>query len=682
VAVDHAGDVLSSGDPTGGATAWRLAHVDNAPSSAGPAGAFAGVSCPSLSLCVAVDTAGNVLTSTNPTAGAGAWSTAAVDSVGLSGISCPTAGFCAAVDKAGDVVTSSNPSGGAAAWTRTRIGATQLTALSCVSASFCAAADTGGDVITSTNPGGGSTAWTAARVDTATFDCGHGSICNAYLQGISCPAQTLCVAADDNGAVFSATDPTGAASAWKSVTTSAGETGAVACGSVSLCVLTAVQGIMISTDPVGDASAWTSETIDGFNSLSAISCVASTVCVAVDDAGHAVTFSAGRTSVAVIDSTVTGDFPMGISCPSPSLCVGVDVAGHVLTSTNPAGGAPAWSSSAVGGTLRGVSCPSATFCAAYDSWGHVVTSTNPLGGQAAWRTTLIDGSCNYCNTAVVRDLVCPSRSLCVAVDNSGHVLTSRDPTAGAQSWNLTQISSTDLWGLACPSVSVCVAADTKGDVFTSINPTGGKSAWNVTQLGPSNSIYGLSCPSTTLCLATGSTVTPTTSGKVFVSTNPTGGRAAWTPESSPFQVSGIACLSTSRCIAAGAESVSAATITTTPIAPAIRSLLRSQLAAPGKAARIPSLRRRGGYRYTARALSAGRLQITWYASHAHAKRVKVAAGSVFFSLAGSAPIKLVLTAAGKRLLGHAYRLRVRATGSFTPIGGSRVQSSTTFTIHR
>lgn len=37
-----------------------------------------GISCPSVSFCVAVDFAGNVLTSANPTAGAGAWASARV----------------------------------------------------------------------------------------------------------------------------------------------------------------------------------------------------------------------------------------------------------------------------------------------------------------------------------------------------------------------------------------------------------------------------------------------------------------------------------------------------------------------------------------------------------------------------------------------------------------------------
>jgi hypothetical protein len=72
-----------------------------------------GVSCPSSGLCVAVDQSGNVVTSSNPTGGAAAWTVTHVDGFNsLSGVSCPSSGLCVAVDQSGNVVTSSNPTGG------------------------------------------------------------------------------------------------------------------------------------------------------------------------------------------------------------------------------------------------------------------------------------------------------------------------------------------------------------------------------------------------------------------------------------------------------------------------------------------------------------------------------------------------------------------------------------------
>jgi hypothetical protein len=69
VAVDWAGNVLTSSDPTGGAKAWTITDVDgpnNQPVSDRPT--LADISCPALSLCVTVDAVGNVIVGTHPTA--------------------------------------------------------------------------------------------------------------------------------------------------------------------------------------------------------------------------------------------------------------------------------------------------------------------------------------------------------------------------------------------------------------------------------------------------------------------------------------------------------------------------------------------------------------------------------------------------------------------------------------
>src|ERR1019366_9950291 len=59
-----------------------------------------GPSCPSSGLCVAVDNRGNLVTSSNPTGGAAAWTVTDVDgSNGLDGVSCPSSGLCVAVDQ-------------------------------------------------------------------------------------------------------------------------------------------------------------------------------------------------------------------------------------------------------------------------------------------------------------------------------------------------------------------------------------------------------------------------------------------------------------------------------------------------------------------------------------------------------------------------------------------------------
>ena len=62
------------------------------------------VTCPSASLCVAGDASGNVLASTRPTGGAGAWSLSDVDGWPITGIACPPQNTCAAVDGWGGVL--------------------------------------------------------------------------------------------------------------------------------------------------------------------------------------------------------------------------------------------------------------------------------------------------------------------------------------------------------------------------------------------------------------------------------------------------------------------------------------------------------------------------------------------------------------------------------------------------
>jgi hypothetical protein len=64
------------------------------------------ISCPTVSLCVATDASGDVVTSTDPTGGAAAWKVTNVDgSSYLSAISCPTTSLCVAVDEWGKAVT-------------------------------------------------------------------------------------------------------------------------------------------------------------------------------------------------------------------------------------------------------------------------------------------------------------------------------------------------------------------------------------------------------------------------------------------------------------------------------------------------------------------------------------------------------------------------------------------------
>jgi hypothetical protein len=238
VAGETAGNVVTSTDPTGGAGAWTVTKASTS------GAAINGVSCPSTSLCVAVDSGGNVVTSTNPTGGAGAWTVTDVTKPGgaILGVSCPSTSLCVVVGKG--VVTSTNPTGGAGAWTTSDIvGASFLGAVSCPTASLCVAT-AGKEVVTSTDPTGGAGAWTVTHV----VDPGPGI--SVGLISVSCPTASFCVAVDYENGVVTSTDPTGGTAAWSVAhIAKTGIFNAVSCASTSLCVIASLIGDVVVGTP-------------------------------------------------------------------------------------------------------------------------------------------------------------------------------------------------------------------------------------------------------------------------------------------------------------------------------------------------------------------------------------------------------------------------------------------------
>ncbi|MHB1835388.1 MAG: hypothetical protein ACYCXW_10510 [Solirubrobacteraceae bacterium] len=285
---DGAGDVLTSSDPAGGASAWSSpVQIDSAASSGQQ---LNGISCPSSSFCAATDSAGNVLTSQDPAGGAAAWATADADSTApLYGISCPSTTLCVAVDSYGEATISTDPTDGAhATWNTVSLEPQQadiaVNAISCPSASLCVAVDGNGDVLSTQNPSAGSNStWALATVDQSNT-----------LNGISCPTTSLCVAVDGAGQVFVSTDPTGGASAWTPATIDASADNSLAgvsCASGTLCVTVDGAGYAIaSSDPGGGAAKWSGSQVANLQPLLAVSCAPTTTwCAAVDTNGDVLT---------------------------------------------------------------------------------------------------------------------------------------------------------------------------------------------------------------------------------------------------------------------------------------------------------------------------------------------------------------------------------------------------------
>lgn len=745
VAVDNQGNVATSRDPTAGAFAWKLTHVDSSfNQSLFSPGGLAGLSCPSASLCVAVDGSGNVITSTNPGSGRPTWRLSHVDSAtkspvdqpgggrpGLSGVSCPTTSFCVAVDTAGDVLTSRKPTTGRSAWKLTRIdalpGFSGLRGVACPTTSMCAAVDDSGNVLTSTNPTGGASAWRRAGVNGPftlhAVSCPSPSFCVAVanstvftstnpgagrsawikttvadpsaprMEGVACPSRSLCVAFDSGGNVLTSTDPTGGASAWTLTHVDdiigdqfllAGGYG-VSCTTRALCVAFDSDGnVVTSTDPTAGAGAWSVEWIDGSNALSGISCPSRT-CIAVDADGNVLTSSdpargPGTWSVNPVD----GAGLSGVSCPSSSLCVAVDGAGDVVTSVAPTAGAHAWTVTNVDGlnALSAVSCPSTSLCVAVDRAGNVVSSTDPGAGAAVWTVTSVDQTVTPSGSAAsLVDVSCSSESLCVAADDAGNVVTSTNPTGGASAWTAADIDGTTaLTSVACRASRFCIVVDGT-EILTSSDPAGGVPAWSAT--GNGIELSRVWCPSAALCVG------GEASGEMATTLDATA--SAWTTDNIGLRsLTGLACASALLCVAVDANG-NAVVGNPAPSARAaqLRALLRRALVPSGRRARIAALLQHGGYAFSLTALSAGRLTIGWYIvpPGAHLARVRrtpilIATATTSFAHAGAAPVKLRLTRRGRARLMGARKLRVTAQGTLTARGTNAVMADSAFVLTR
>ena len=541
VAVDGQGDVLTSIDPAGGAGTWKITNVHGT-------NGIESISCPSVSLCVAVDQKGNVLSSTNPTGGRAAWASANVDGTNsFFDVSCASGSLCVAVDENGHVITSTKPNGGASAWKAALIdGGNELVGVSCTVASLCVIVDANGDPVVSTNPTGGATAWKITRLNVAgTFDA-----------SVYCQSRSLCFLSDENGDVRTATNPIGRRTSWRR-TARRVNFHELSCWSRSRCVAASGK-LLISANPTGFARSWRVANVprDGLNSLDAVSCPSRSLCVAGDSFGRLVT---SRTAAAGspawrVTSVNLGHGIGGVSCFSTRSCVGIastEGSTQVLLSRNPARGRRAWSrvSLRIPVTKQfgapSVSCPSRSVCVAIDSADELLVST--AAAHRKWRATGLDSDPSAEAQPALAGVSCPSESLCVAVDNAGRTFASATPTRGG--WSAKSIDpSSSLQSISCPTTSFCAAVDEDGNVAVSSHPLGGRSAWALTKIDGTNTLTGISCVSSSFCVAVDA------AGNALTSSNPSAGAIAWTATpidraTSPVSVS---CASNTLCVAGDA----------------------------------------------------------------------------------------------------------------------------------
>jgi hypothetical protein len=329
-----------------------------------------------------------------------------VDAGALNAVSCPTAALCVAVDDAGHVLTSTDPAGGPRQWVSRDVdGRTDITALSCPSASLCVATDAAGDVLTSTHAWSSHARWTVTHVDSALAEPSRYGGGPDLLEGVSCATVSLCVAVDSIGNAISSTRPAGGASAWALVhadgnlepactgtglACQAALTG-IACPGVSLCAAIDFAGSLLQTGAPTENVAWTSAPAAGSpTALWGLSCPAGNWCAAVDGEGRDLITWNPAAGLAVVGSRLPAP-AFGIWCPSLTLCFasaeGASGTSQLLVSSDPTASAPRWTISDFG-AFTGVVCPAGPLCVGVDQQGQVVAGetvsdlTVALAGQA------------------------------------------------------------------------------------------------------------------------------------------------------------------------------------------------------------------------------------------------------------------------------------------------------------
>jgi hypothetical protein len=518
VVADLGGDVITESSGR-----WSAAlHLDSAP--------LVAVSCATATLCVAVDGSGNAFRFDGSS-----WTEdASVDSVAFTSISCVLkTTTCVAVDVAGDAFTYSAGSWSAPVWTK----GYSDTAVSCASTSYCVAADVGGyvhvfDGTWENELSLGDSVLTSVACASANYcvvgndagrlyseDSGHwvsqAGVISGGVASLDCASSKLCMAVGANASANSSI-----AKKWVGAGHVFVGDGAVAvsCAPLSACTAVSYDGnVTIRTTRWG--APFSIDARPG--NLTSVGCSSATFCMAVDDAGSALTWS-GTTWSAPTPSGLSS--LSGVSCAA-TICMAVSNIGDAVEYSGGSWGKPVTIDSS---DLTAVSCVSTTFCAATDASDHVLTFNG---------TTWTPPSTEGVPTRYVRGytaLSCVAPDSCVAVDTDGGELFFSQGTGFLYQADTRFVPLT---GIACATKVLCVAVDEQGNAVTYAGTT---NTWTLQHIDPYR-LTAVSCAPSGYCLATDD------HGGTVAFNN-----GAWSPPTRTVPlgaISAVSCTGTSTCVA-------------------------------------------------------------------------------------------------------------------------------------
>ncbi len=462
--------ISTSTDAFQASPTWSNSMVGYSPTQT--ASNILGISCPTINLCIGVDSTGDIIYSVNPTEGGSTYNIVNVDlSTAITSISCPNVSLCVAVDKRGNILSSLNPTGQLSSWNVDYADpGHSIVSISCPSSSLCIALDSAGNILANTDPTNvANPSWIIFNVDGSNDPT-----------SITCADISLCLLTDSVGNVIVSSNPAGGASQWN-VQTIDSQTPLVSSGCTNLnqCFVSDSQGnLLVSTDPLSDK--WYSGNLLTNSELTSFSCSQSNECLSVDSTGHSwiAQFNAPTTSLVLTPKRRSGWQGKHLTSAPDNLNRAL---GHLATSSF-------WKipSSVASVPVLSVSCSTAYFCASATSSGDAYTYN---GTSWAGPTTVTAGGTSLDSIACIT-----STSTCVGVDSAGNAYVYSGGWAGP-----TTVTSggTSLSSVSCTSTSFCMAVGTNGDayIYDGTSWTAGSSV--------GIDLSSVSCTSTSFCMAVG-----------------------------------------------------------------------------------------------------------------------------------------------------------------------------------
>jgi hypothetical protein len=453
------------------------------------------VQCPSSTICVTLDANGRA-TTFDPAAGK---SSAPVQVAGAqvpTALACPSATQCTAITEENQAYTfdpaAPKPSSPLLLQSGTPTSPDQqgprIFALACVSTTLCVAASLTGEVITF-DPNS-----TAAPVVTALVAVAWASIV--------CPSATQCtVAGDGEEATFDPTSPAAATRA--AIAPSKRQLVGLACPSDVQCTVLDQLGDQLTFDPQTPPA--TVPTAYGVAPPSddAIACASTTQCAVTTSDGEESTFDPATPTAALhpakIDKPHTGGGPgqtngvTALSCPATTSCVAVDAGGRAIAFAPSSPGSPTPVRIDAGSPLLGVSCPSTHQCSAIAPW--VESTFDPLGGHGITHGTVVTKHFRQAS-----DVVCSATTRCLAIVAGRQAAFDPKRFKLPKQHQLASFGDAEVAGIACPAAGECVATDTDG-YGVSYDPLTATFIKRRIKVEKGEALTGVACSSRSQCTA-------------------------------------------------------------------------------------------------------------------------------------------------------------------------------------